>query len=695
VPLDLRGWNLAAGVRTGLACAVPLLLAEGLDRPELSWVAIVSFWGCLADPGGAWRTRLAALVHFTLCATCGAFVAVLLRPFLWPSVAFALGWCFTSSIARVWGDAAANVGSLSCVAYLVALGVGDEVGFGPALDVAELTLIGCLWAIVLALVVWRQHPHAPARRAVARVLHEVAEYMLAMSNLLRPGTDGQAWEHVARERRRACREAIETARRTLIETRRGRAGRSERIGHLLLILADTDQALARMIALNELLDSARSDTLLAGRLDRRLRVLLGRFAQGVDRVAATIEGKAEIPEKVEVDESLARLQRQGGEDMSLRRHVLDLLFQTRRWIGAAAEHAGPAGAPAAAVELPPPTPRVRPWHELRSNLSLDSLAFRHAMRLAITAAVAVLITHVFHIDRGFWVTITAVTILQPYLSTTWQRAIERVVATVLGGLLAAGTGMVLHRPIEIALLVIPLCVLTMAVRSVSFPLFILCLTPQFVLVAELFQPGGLNPNLAGVRSWDTVLGGILGLAATFLLWPYREGAYLGNRLAQAIRANRDYLLASLDAFTGNALPSDVTNAQRRAGLASNNAEASIQRLVNEPRRRKADEIGPALTSIAALRRLAGVAAALGTLTIDPATRPASDEVATLRCWLTDGLETIAATFGGGPPLPPLSAAPSLETAGATLLGRELERAGRQVLLLEETATRFAAAVQSR
>jgi uncharacterized membrane protein YccC len=258
-------------------------------------------------------------------------------------------------------------------------------------------------------------------------------------------------------------------------------------------------------------------------------------------------------------------------------------------------------------------------------------------------------------------------------------------------LLAAAIGMVLHGPLEIALLIIPFSVLTMAVRGVSYPLFILCLTPQFVLVAELFQPGGLNPNLAALRASDTVIGGVLGLAATFLLWPHREGPHLGKRLAEAISANRDYLLAALDALAGRTPAAEVVEAQRRAGLASNNAEASIQRLMNEPRRRKADETGPALTSIAAARRLAGVAAALGALTGD--SRAAAGACGALQRWLADGLEAAARTMSGAAPPLPLPPVPPLTLPDESLFRRELARACRQVLILEETARRFAAASQ--
>lgn len=696
VPLDLRAFSLAAGLRAGFACSVPLLLAEALNRPELSWVAIVAFWICLADPGGAWRTRLAALGAFTLCATLGIFLAVLVRPHFWPAVGFALVWCFAASFARIWGNAAASVGTLASVAVLVALGLRQPSGLGPAVQLAGLTLAGAAWAMLLALVVWRQHPYAPARRAVAAVWHALAAYARALAELHRPGVDDAAWDRVARERRRACREAVEEARRMLVATWRQRFGRSERGLHLLLMLADADRAFAGLIALSELLEATRGRAAAPDPLDRAFRVALARLGMQMERIAAALEGRAaRQPPRLAVPLTRLRRRLAGGAEPTPRRHAISLLEQIAGWVEAATENivrAGADGRLAEALERRPalvPEPGPQPWRELRANLSLDSLALRHAARFAITAALAVLVTNALGLTRGYWVTITAVTILQPYLSSTWQRAIERVAGSVLGGVLAAAALLVLHSPSAVALLIVPLSVLTLAVRGVNFGLFILFLTPQFVLVAELFQGGGAaDPSLAGERALDSVIGGALGLAAAFVLWPSWEAPHVRGRLAAAVRANRDYLLAALDLRAGRATAAALEEARRRAGLASNNAEASLQRLAGEPRKQAADETGPGIIVIAATRRLAGVAATLAVLPPEPGADAA--ETAEMRDWLADGLAAVAESIDHGVPAPPLPPAPQPPVPPGSLLAHELERARRQVSVLEDAASRLAA-----
>lgn len=73
--INSDGWSLAKGVRAGLGCSVPLLLAEWLDQPALSWAAFIGFWVALVDPGWPRRTRLLAISFFIAGTSVGCFLA--------------------------------------------------------------------------------------------------------------------------------------------------------------------------------------------------------------------------------------------------------------------------------------------------------------------------------------------------------------------------------------------------------------------------------------------------------------------------------------------------------------------------------------------------------------------------------------------------------------------------------------------
>src|ERR1700744_568646 len=77
VPLKSEALSLAAGIRAATAWALPVAIAEITDHHDLSWIAITAFWGCLADSGGAWRTRVTAMASFTAIATLGCLLGLL------------------------------------------------------------------------------------------------------------------------------------------------------------------------------------------------------------------------------------------------------------------------------------------------------------------------------------------------------------------------------------------------------------------------------------------------------------------------------------------------------------------------------------------------------------------------------------------------------------------------------------------
>jgi len=50
---------------------------------------------------------------------------------------------------------------------------------------------------------------------------------------------------------------------------------------------------------------------------------------------------------------------------------------------------------------------------LRHNLTLKSSSFRHAIRIGITAAFAVLFAHIINLPHGYWMPLTVVVIMAP------------------------------------------------------------------------------------------------------------------------------------------------------------------------------------------------------------------------------------------------------------------------------------------
>jgi len=359
---------------------------------------------------------------------------------------------------------------------------------------------------------------------------------------------------------------------------------------LLLALADSERIFAYLIAVT---DACERGHHRLPNLPRAVRVLEA-FAEVLARLARSIaDNPSEPPTALrERLQSLARqLEVALGETVSLRFDVdfgeLESPAQRRATMWSAAF-----------------TTLKRGVETLRATASTQSIGARHAARVGVAATAAFLTVRLLHLPFGYWATMATLLILQPSIATSWPRSIERAAGSIVGGLLAAAIGLVVHSPIAISLVVFPLVCATMALRPVSYSLFVLFITPAFVLVADFAAPGGGEFAYAVTRLENNVFGCVIALLATFLLWPSREPSRFSDRLAKAVSANLGYLGAALG--RGEDSEIELERLRRAAGLASNNAEEVLARLRLEKLDTSNDD-RTGSTALALLRRVAGTA----------------------------------------------------------------------------------------
>ena len=318
---------------------------------------------------------------------------------------------------------------------------------------------------------------------------------------------------------------------------------------------------------------------------------------------------------------------------------------------------------------------------LRSVLAHDSLVLRHALRVAAVTATAVLLAGLLHLPRGYWVTITAVLILQPYTGATTVKATQRVLGTVLGGILTAGLGALFHDIRAILVLSFVFAAVSVALLPLNYAAFSIFLTPTFVLLAEASAG---DWHLATIRVVNTMLGGALALLGARLLWPAPEWDRLPTHLAAALRANREYLRTVVRIFPdrSDTAGRELRERRRDAALAAINAEESFQRALGE-RGGRAESLAPVMTLLTYVRRFTVSIAALAVSrhAVDPSTAVVLEQFADRA---TERLDSAVARLTSPDAAAPGSsvtwlgdilASPTLEPivrARLTRLGRQLD-----------------------
>lgn len=642
VSLDLRALSVAEGVRAALSVAVIVAASEWADFPPLGEAALAALLTCLCDAGGPIRRRVPALLAF---AAVGASLTAglgLLRsaglPMVVPCACLVI---FCTSFARIWGQSAMQVGNLLTVVAVLAM--DRAISLDHAGVLAASFAGGSLWALLLTMVIWRLHPFRPARRAVAEVFRRMGVLAGDLSGLIAasptlPVPVSEAWADHARGHRRHVRDGIEAARTLVLDTVRARGPSSARSNQTLIQVEAADQVFGALIALSDMLEFAGPATrAAAARLLHTLRLLLAAIADDTgEDVPAKDPGRRAMVERLldilagigRADAALA-----GVADALVDRLRVAALLTTRAGLLPSADQAGVAGW------------RDRLTRPLRANLTWSSASFRHAVRAAAVAGPALVITLSSGNAYAHWLTITLVLTLQPFFALTWQKALERIVGTVLGGVVAAGLGLVVSSPLATAAALFPLAVTAFAVRYVSFGLFMACMTPLVVLLSEIGRPGESQWVIAGMRALYTVLGGTLAVLGCAVLWPSWEPGRLYREQRAALDAHAAYVDTELAVLLGEQPAAALDAVRRAAGVASNNFETSLARALQEPRRSARIGLEAAMVVDAALRRLAG---RLSSFQHDPASVPGAAELAAWRDWLRLAFQALA----DGARLPP-------------------------------------------
>jgi uncharacterized membrane protein YccC len=577
----------------------------------VSWAAVAAFWACLVDPGGSTRIRAKLLIAFALAGTGVSMLCAGVAT-LGPAPAVCALFVLTviGALLRVYG---AEVSALSNILLVDAVYTVSRpmASWGELIIFGLLFLAGCVWASALSLTVWRIHPFAGPRQALAGAYRALAALAMSLADVMPAPAGDTGWTAHAQHDRRVAREAIEAARASIAQTTGERGGMGAIGARLSAGLNVAEGEFACMIALADTLE--RRPIGDPDQLRRTVRLIkqLASVFHRIDRYVEDADEGAAAPVRLAIRRAAHA---SDAAPAPVRNLILDCAREAEHVLDDAPE-------PSPGVPKANGAPSGAAWIRqvlapLRAELHPGSLIFRHALRMAISVSFAYLLTRLGHIPYGYWMTMTVVIIQQPYVATTWTRALERVLGSVLGGGLAALLGIVFHSQATLLLLIFPLAMATMAFRPVNYTLFVFFLTPLFVMILDLTHPGERELTLAGVRAMNTVIGGVIALAGVTLIWPASGANRMRLDLAAAIEINGRFASLAVASPSGmgqtdrdSSDPGGVDAARRQAGLASNVAEASQQRAALESWWRRGELTGAA-NVLSGLRRLAGTATTL-------------------------------------------------------------------------------------
>lgn len=553
-------WTVA--LRNTIGVVLPLAVAMALGKPGAGLgMATGALTVMFSDQPGTYALRFRRL----LLASSGGALAAL--------VGFTLGnepiwilpltglWAFAAGMLVALGPAPTRVGLTSIIVLLITSSRADP---GAALPAAALIFGGGLLQAVLAVALWPLDRNRPQRHMLADAFKSLATSLRAAPDEAAPPPESATINEL--------QSALlgQTSQRSLAQER------------FCILVHEYDQLRLGLVTLDGAIIGLEASA--AG----PLQAWMNHVADVLDQAAAIIRHEAghdSLQQPLQtMNHGLEDLRGHPGLPLApavwsqwlaqadkLARHVRVV---ARNCVSS--EEAKVQVATQAMRHLPRILQPGRPLDTLRANLRWHSVAFRHALRSAIVVTAGFALVHALQLDHGYWLPMTAAIVLKPDFGATATYGILRMLGT-LAGLFVASLLLqwFLVSPVLRLIALAAACFVFREMAPRHYGLGVAALSGMLVLLLAL--AGEPAMPLVEARATATVAGCLLGLAA-YLAWPSWERSRVRVALAGMLRAWSDYL-ASLK-LTDETAHSDARSAARAA---RSNAQASLERLRQEPR----------------------------------------------------------------------------------------------------------------
>jgi uncharacterized membrane protein YccC len=554
-------------LRMALALSAPLAIGIAIDRRDLAVLAaLAAFFTSLVEPGGGYGRHLRVYAAMTALN-----VVVLMLALACAGHAVAAGLTMlvlgiAAGVATAWGSVPASIGPAALILFIIAQAFSPAPALGPSVAAVAL---GSAWVVLLAIIPWPVAPYAPADVAVATAWLAVAE--LAS----RPDVD---------RLRESALAALEQARDTVSSVRSRRAGWSGRSARLWAVIV----AGSRVVSLVSAVEDERRREKSAPGVRAAMDDVLQQVSHVARGIAAGVVDAHHAPDARGLDASVDRLRALAPDTDGLTGPALHNALVARGRARAAHRLRRRLHDAMDALSLPDP-PRVtvdRPRRpvarpSLAAALDPHSTALRHGLRLGIAAGLSVGAftalagTPILGVTHGQWVSIALVGVLRPTLGDSIQVTAQRAGGTALGAVLALVLLVALTGdPWALAAAIVTIGALAAWLQPVNYMWFVVLFTPLSLMLAVLGSR--LDPSIALERLIATGIACAAGLAIATVLWPSKGGSALPAALARALRAAAHDLEGALGVAGGAISRGSMTERNRAAMLAIDEAARVTQ-----------------------------------------------------------------------------------------------------------------------
>ncbi|NMN95789.1 FUSC family protein [Antrihabitans stalactiti] len=610
------------GLVNGVAVAAPLVVGLVVGEPELGALACLgAYVAAFTNKGGPRRSRTLGLCTAAVANAAAFLLGAFTSDVMVVALVLLASLVFIAAMGSAVNATAARLGTMPATAFLAS---SITAGKSPSgvLVAAALVLAGGLW-YAAATGIFTPPPRL--KQVLAAVAEPFALLGRSMSDTREPADHDRLVGAVRRAEAAAVAVATPSGDEQLAGQLTHLVGQAAALVDLLAVLDDlgpVDPVIEGPYR-RSLAKIGVRVTSLGAQLERRSKVRATADDVLADVTAACDSLRSEVVNGAQPYSRLAAAARH--------RRLLESIARTTDDASAAVDLIDARGNAALSNPGGPRQPFLD-VARLRAAMTLDSLEFRHALRVTAIAAGFYAVVAVLGLSHGEWGILAVLRVLRPQYGATVERAGQRVIGNVIGGSCAAALIATVNQPATLAIILFVIITVGFTLRPINYAFWVIFGTPLVLLIGDISDPGDWGAALA--RIVMTLVGSAVALAGGYLLWPNWERDRVTDVVRTAATATATYLSESLHSILSrDAGRLEQTRRTAESKLAE--ARAVTQRARQEPG--AAAAVSAAITELDTLARVQRHLAALAALPTSSATRiPALDDfVRVMSTSLTD------------------------------------------------------------
>lgn len=590
-----------SSIRITLATVIPCLVLSyfGLLKEYFLFPLGTSFVALTDQPGPFIRRRNSltfAIFCFVVVASIASLVKGIIPLVLLEVIVFGMFF----SLIGVYGQRLAAVGSLALV--VLAIFIDGHLTGANILKSLVIFAAGCIWFLLIFLIVTTIQPYKLASQMIGENYLQLAEFLKIKANYYQKNPDFDKLSLQVIAKQIGIKNLQEETRETVFKTRTI-VNESTTLSRLLMLMFLNSMDLHEKLMTSESdykkLQESFEDTEILVKIHDYLNILSDEIANiGIALQSSTrarpifnldasfhelnvhyfeLRNKEMTPENLENFMILRQIMMRINEITKEISEIYKVFSQNVRL----------AKSLSTGLDLKKFMPKEEKinFKVLKSNISLTSSHFRHAIRITVALLLGYLVSLLPFVEIGhtYWILITIVAILKPAYSITKQRNFLRFCGTVVGAVIAYGLLYFIHvNAILFAILLLSM-ILCFSLLKGRYFWAVLFMTIYVFMSFNFLNPGNVNIIFKD-RIVDTFIAGIIAFLVSYIVLPVWEHTQNLDLMKKSAESNLTYFHSVMSKFLNENFNLEDYKVKRKNAIISlANLSDNFQRMISDPK----------------------------------------------------------------------------------------------------------------